>query len=138
MENLENTQSILYQVIQTETFQALVFLLLIHSIMKELIISLQASSEPVDLSSASDAIEAASVDLPFPHNGSYLEYDESEQVYKYSEYGKAHVDPGNDNAQLAFKNLLLQSCDFEQLDEHGYMIYNCIASNQDGLLCDKW
>lgn len=91
-----------------------------------------SESEPVDLSSASDAIEAASVDLPFPHNGSYLEYDESEQVYKYSEYGKAHVDPGNDNAQLAFKNLLLQSCDFEQLDEHGYMIYNCIASNQDG------
>ena len=91
-----------------------------------------SESEPVDLSSANDAIEAASVDLPFPHNGSYLEYDESEQVYKYSEYGKAHVDPGNDNTQLAFKNLLLQSCDFEQLDEHGYMIYNCIASNQDG------
>ena len=91
-----------------------------------------SESEPVDLSSANDAIEAASIDLPFPHNGSYLEYDESEQVYKYSEYGKAHVDPGNDNAQLAFKNLLLQSCDFEQLDEHGYMIYNCIASNQDG------
>ena len=40
------------------------------------------------------------VDLPFPHNGSYLEYNADDQLYYYSEYGKAHVDPGNDNAQL--------------------------------------
>jgi predicted small lipoprotein YifL len=34
-----------------------------------------SESNPVDLSSASDAIDANTVDLPFPHNGSYLEYN---------------------------------------------------------------
>lgn len=87
-----------------------------------------ASEEnPVDLSENSDAIDATLVDLPFPHNGSYLEYDEENQVYNYFEYGKAHVDPGNDNAQLCFKNLLIQSCGFTQYDEHGYMIFDCVS-----------
>lgn len=83
---------------------------------------------PVDLSSASDAIDANLVDLPFPHNGSYLEYDEANQVYNYFEYGKAHVDPGNGNEQLKFKNLLIQSAGFTQYDEHGYMIFDVITS----------
>lgn len=82
----------------------------------------------VDLSDESGAIEASLVDLPFPHNGSYLEYDEEEQLYYYFEYGQAHVDPGNDNAQLCFKNLLIQSCGFTQYDEHGYLIFDCISS----------
>lgn len=87
-----------------------------------------ASEEnPVDLTDAAGSFDATLVDLPFPHNGSYLEYDEDEQLYKYSEYGKAHVDPGNDNAQLSFKNLLIQSCGFTQYDEHGYMIFDCIS-----------
>lgn len=83
---------------------------------------------PVDLSDAADAVNADLVDLPFPHNGSYLEYDKDEQVYKYSEYGKAHVDPGNDNAQLSFKNLLIQSCGYTKYDKNGYMIFDCISS----------
>ena len=74
-----------------------------------------SESNPVDLSSASDAIDANLVDLPFPHNGSYLEY------------GKAHVDPGNDNKQLCFKNLLIQSCGYTQYDEHGYLIFDCVS-----------
>lgn len=87
-----------------------------------------SENNPVDLSGASDAVDAKTVDLPFPHNGSWLDYDEEDQLYYYSEYGKAHVDPGNDNAQLCFKNLLIQSCGFQQYDEHGYMIFNCIGS----------
>lgn len=83
--------------------------------------------DPVDLSSHDGVIDANLVDLPFPHNGSYLEYNEEDQLYYYSEYGKAHVDPGNDNAQLCFKNLLIQSCGYKQYDEHGYMIFNCIG-----------
>lgn len=82
---------------------------------------------PVDLSGEEGVIDANLVDLPFPHNGSYLEYDEDDQLYYYSEYGKAHVDPGNDNAQLCFKNLLIQSCGYTQYDEHGYMIFDCIS-----------
>ena len=38
-----------------------------------------------------DGTSAVSVDIPFPHNGSYLSYDESEKVYKYFEYKKEHV-----------------------------------------------
>lgn len=85
-------------------------------------------SNPVDLSAASDSIDAKLVDLPFPHNGSYLEYDEENQVYNYFEYGEAHVDPGNNNEQLKFKNLLIQSAGFTQYDEHGYMIFDVITS----------
>ena len=85
------------------------------------------SLNPVDLSSASDAIDANTVDLPFPHNGSYLEYNADDQLYYYSEYGKAHVDPGNDNKQLCFKNLLIQSCGYTQYDEHGYLIFDCVS-----------
>lgn len=84
-------------------------------------------NNPVDLSSYADAKDATLVDLPFPHNGSFLEYNEEDQLYYYSEYGKAHVDPGNDNAQLCFKNLLIQSCGFTQYDEHGYMIFDCVS-----------
>lgn len=86
-------------------------------------------SNPVDLGAlyTDEAIDATLIDLPFPHNGSYLEYNEDDQLYYYSEYGKAHVDPGNDNAQMCFKNLLIQSCGFTQYDEHGYMIFDCIS-----------
>lgn len=87
-----------------------------------------SEKNPVDLSTASDAIDAKLVDLPFPHNGSYLEYDEENQVYNYFEYGKAHVDPGNNNEQLKFKNLIIQSAGFTQYDEHGYMIFDVITS----------
>ena len=83
-----------------------------------------SESNPVDLSSASDAIDANTVDLPFPHNGSYLEYNADDQLYYYSEYG---VDPGNDNKQLCFKNLLIQSCGYTQYDEHGYLIFDCVS-----------
>lgn len=86
-----------------------------------------SETNPVDLSDKADAIDAALVDLPFPHNGSYLEYDEETGLYNYFEYGKAHVDPGNDNAQMCFKNLLIQSCGYQQYDEHGYMIFDCVS-----------
>lgn len=88
--------------------------------------------KPVDLSTYADAFDASLIDLPFPHNGSWLEYDEVDQLYYYSEYGKAHVDPGNDNAQLCFKNVLIQNCSFKQYDEHGYMIFNCISGYGTG------
>jgi len=87
-------------------------------------------ADPVDLSEKADSIDASVVKLPFPNNGSYLEYDEAEGVYKYFEYGSAHLD-GATNEQLTFKNLLLQDCTFHQYDENGYMIFNCIDANRD-------
>ncbi len=82
--------------------------------------------QPIDLSENADSIDAAKVELPFEHNGSYLEYDEEDGEYKYFEYGDPHLD-GATKEQLSFKNLLIQSCTFNQYDENGYMIFNCIV-----------
>lgn len=82
----------------------------------------------------SDGIDCTLVDLPFKHNGSQLDYDEESGTYLYSEYGSKHLDPGNDNKQLAFKNVILQKMSYSQLDEHGYMVWNCLASGQGRLL----
>lgn len=80
-----------------------------------------SEAEPITLTDSS--VSAATVDLPFPHNGTYLTYDEAEGVYKYFEYNKEHVDPQNGNAQLSFKNVILQSVPYEMYDENGYMYY---------------
>ena len=42
------------------------------------------------------------------------------------------MDPGNDNAPLTFKNVLIQNCTFHQYDENGYLIYNCIDNGREG------
>ncbi|MDD2973094.1 MAG: DUF3048 domain-containing protein [Lachnospiraceae bacterium] len=88
-------------------------------------------SSPVDLSKNSDSKDATKIELPFEHNKSNLQYNADTQTYDYYEYGKAHKD-GEDDEVLTFKNVLLQSCSFHQYDENGYMIYNCLAADQEG------
>lgn len=87
----------------------------------------------------SDGDSATYIAPPFPHNSSELEYDEETQLYYYSEYGKAHVDPANDNAQLSFKNVILQEAnmythkvDGVNLDQNGYMYYQLENSSGKG------
>lgn len=87
---------------------------------------------PVDLGSADDSIDATEIAFPFPHNDSCLSYDAETELYYYSEYGKAHVDPLHDNAQLCFKNVLIQCCPFLQYDEHGYMGFYAVSSGNPG------
>ena len=89
------------------------------------------SNTEIDLSDVGDAIDCTKIELPFPHNSSRLEYNESTGTYDYYEYGKAHVDPQHNNAQLTFKNVLLQDTTFAQLDQNGYLIYNAIDSGRD-------
>lgn len=89
------------------------------------------SNSEIDLSEVGNAIDCTEIELPFPHNSSRLEYNESTGTYDYFEYGKAHTDPQHDNAQLSFKNLLIQDTTFTQLDENGYLIYNAIDSGRD-------
>lgn len=78
------------------------------------------------------------IELPFPHNASTLEYDEEEQLYFYSEYGKAHTDLGNDGEPLGFKNVIIYSADMypctngEYVDTHGYMYYDIIEKKGEG------
>ncbi len=96
----------------------------------------------------SDAVKADYVILPFPHNSSELHYNEETGLYEYYEYGKAHVDPLDDNNITSFENVILQSCGFYQYDDHGYMIYNIECGSGEGyyltngkaipITWDKW
>jgi len=90
------------------------------------------AEEEIDLSSVSGAKDATLIELPFPHNSSTLKYNEETGTYDYYEYGKEHVDPAHDNAVLTFENVILQDCTFSQLDDNGYLIYNCIDAGRDG------
>lgn len=78
----------------------------------------------------SRSYQAFKVSLPFTHNGSQLIYNPETKMYEYYEYGDKHED-AEDSEPLAFKNVLLQCCSFAQLDENGYLIYNCIGSGQN-------
>ncbi len=124
MENPENIQSTLFQVIWTKNLQAQVQAKINKYYTEN---HFKFAKEDTDIA---DGTSAVTVDIPFPHNGSYLTYDESEKVYKYFEYKKEHVDPQNGNAQLSFKNVILQCTPFELhswgdgvYDPNGYMYY---------------
>ena len=86
--------------------------------------------DPMDLEDIYNSSDCTFIDLPFPHNKSELEYDEETNTYLYYEYDKAHIDPENDDKQLAFTNVLIQCTELKQLDENGYMEFNII--NQQG------
>jgi len=86
---------------------------------------------------------ATYIDLPFPHNASELEYNAEDGLYYYSEYGAPHLDPGNDDAQLCFKNVIIQEADMlthsvteadgkVNYDQNGYMYYQLENSNGKG------
>lgn len=86
-------------------------------------------------------VAATEVKLPFPHNSSELEYNPEDGLYYYSEYGQPHLDPGNDNAQLCFKNVIIQEADMlthsvtnadgtVNYDQNGYMYYQ--LENESG------
>jgi len=94
-----------------------------------------SEKKPVDLSENSDSKDATSIDLPFNHNESELNYDESDGLYYYSEYGSAHVDAGKNNEQTAFKNVLIQSAEMQVFDDNGYMMFYTCVSDRDGWYC---
>lgn len=91
-----------------------------------------SETKPVDLSQDATVSTAEVIELPFPHNSSTLTYDAETQLYYYSEYGQAHLDPQNDNAQLCFKNVLIQSCGYSVYDDNGYMIFHVYGDHQPG------
>lgn len=77
-------------------------------------------SKPTDLSQREDSKVCKKIDLPYGHNNPKLEYIEETGTYRYSEYGKEYIDALT-NEHMEFTNIILQECDFEQFDEHGYM-----------------
>lgn len=70
---------------------------------------------------------ANSVSLPFKHTGTQLKYNEETKEYEQYEYDARHED-AETGAPLSFKNVILQNCSFNQLDDNGYLIYNCVGS----------
>jgi hypothetical protein len=96
----------------------------------------QFSNTEIDLSDNVTVMDCSEIALPFPHNSSTLKYNESTGTYDYYEYGKAHTDPQHNNAQLTFKNLLIQNTTFSQLDDNGYLIYNVIGSGDGYYITD--
>ncbi len=80
-------------------------------------------------------LNASTIDIAsFAHNSSKLVYNEETQEYEYYEYGSKHTD-AEDSKVASFKNVILQKCTFNQLDDNGYLIYNCIDINQPGYYC---
>lgn len=88
--------------------------------------------DPVNLADRNDSIDCTLIGLPFPHNDSELKYDKATNTYLYSEYGMAHIDPENDNKQLAFTNVFIQCAELVVLDDNGYMQFNLINNQGDG------
>lgn len=83
-----------------------------------------------------DGQEATLVKTGYPINKPSFEYNEEDGLYYRYQYGAAHVD-GNDNSQLTCKNIILQVCDWQVMDQeagylnvdttsggHGYFITN--------------
>lgn len=89
------------------------------------------SDEEFKLSDNNTTTSAQKIDLPFPHNGSKLFYNEDTRTYDYYEYGEYHIDAATDEV-TSFKNVILQSCSFVQLDPNGYLTYNVVGSGSDG------
>lgn len=89
-------------------------------------------TSPMDLSTKDDSKSCTFIDLPFPHNGSELEYDAQSNTYLYYEYNKAHVDLENDKQQLAFTNVILQCAVVNKFDANGYMQFNLINESGKG------
>ena len=83
------------------------------------------------LSSLYQATGASEVSLPFYHNSTTLRYNPATGTYDYYEYGQLHQD-AEDGQVMSFKNVIIQDCSYEKLDENGYMKYNVVDFNKPG------
>ena len=90
-------------------------------------------NQEVDLAASykKRVFDANEVVLPFPHNRSTLRYNAGTGTYDYYEYDQIHAD-AEDGQVLTFKNVLLQDCVFDLLDENGYMNYHVVDSGKAG------
>ncbi|MCR5793815.1 MAG: DUF3048 domain-containing protein [Solobacterium sp.] len=70
--------------------------------------------------------KAVRVDLPFPHNKTYLLFNEGTQTYDYYCYGKLHQDGQNDKV-LSFENLLVLNIPMSVIDEKAHVLYDVIG-----------
>lgn len=90
-----------------------------------------SESNPVDLDAVSGSMSGVEVDLPFPMNKPYFEYNEEDGLYYRWEYGEPHID-AETGEQLAFENILLQNAKYVVFDENGYMMFHSIDYDREG------
>ena len=90
-----------------------------------------SESNPVDLSTVTGSMSGIEVNLPFPLNKPYFEYNEADGLYYRWEYGEPHID-AETGKQLAFENILLQNAKYVVFDENGYMMFHSIDYDREG------
>lgn len=84
-----------------------------------------------DLSGYSDVMDCTRIDCrsAFPDDKPYFEYNEEDGLYYRFEFGEAHMDAAT-GTQLAFKNILIQYCDYNVLDQYDHLEYAINSTNQ--------
>ena len=86
-----------------------------------------------DLSKAPGVMNASKIDLSkaYPVNKPTFEYNAEDGLYYRYQYGEPHIDGENDE-QLAFKNVLVQNTYWETLDDKGYLTFQMHDDTRDG------
>ncbi len=98
--------------------------------------------DPNDLS-AENSYDATHVEPGYKINEPYLEYDPADGLYHRWQYGTEHIDDLT-GEQLAFDNVILQYSAWEQIDDKGYLGFDCHGGGKmtyitKGKACDgKW
>ncbi len=92
------------------------------------------ASAPNTLEQYGNAFAVKKLDMSscYTVSKTYFEYNEADGLFYRFEYGKPHVDAGFDNAQLAFKNVLVQFAYCETRDDHGYLAFQVHDTQRDG------
>lgn len=92
--------------------------------------SFASESNPEELTGYSDAFECTYIDCAkaYPNDTPYFEYNEEDGLYYRYHFGEPHMDAATDT-QLAFKNVLIQYCDYTVLDEYDHLQYAINSSN---------
>ncbi len=79
--------------------------------------------DPNDLSEE-DSYDATHVETGYKINAPYFEYNDKDEKYYRWQYGEKHVDDLT-GEQLSFDNIILQYSQWEQIDDKGYLGFNC-------------
>ena len=68
-----------------------------------------------------DASPANKVSVGYVSNQPWFEYNAEDGLYYRYQFGEPHVDVGNDDEWLAYKNIIIQVCDYEHYYDTDYL-----------------
>ncbi len=94
-------------------------------------------NEPNTLTQYNYAEDATYIDMSacYPMTKCYFEYNKEDGLYYRSQYltggtDGPHIDGAN-GEQLAFSNIIIQSCEYAVRDQQGYLWFNTVDSGRD-------